>query len=59
MQTLVMSEGDKWVIAQASTVARALNSGNEGKPVQVAGEAVRKFTTKELGKAGLIASLED
>lgn len=59
MQTLVMSEGDKWVTAQASTVARALNSGNEGKPVRVAGEAVRKFTTKELGKAALIASLED
>ncbi|PPQ92387.1 hypothetical protein CVT25_008737 [Psilocybe cyanescens] len=59
MQTLIMSEGDKWVYAQASTVSRALNSGTEGKPVQVAGEAVRKFATKELGKADLIASLED
>jgi hypothetical protein len=54
-----MSEGDKWVFAQVATVSRALNSGGEGKPVQVAGEAVRKFTTRELGKAGLIASLED
>ena len=59
LQTLVMSEGDKWVFAQVATVSRALNSGSEGKPVQVAGEAVRKFTTRELGKAGLIASLED
>jgi membrane protein required for beta-lactamase induction len=59
MQTLIMSEGDKWVYAQVSTVARALNSGLKGKPVQVASEAVRKFTTKELGKAALIASLED
>ncbi|KDR83835.1 hypothetical protein GALMADRAFT_262202 [Galerina marginata CBS 339.88] len=59
MQTLIMSEGDKWVYAQVSTVSRALNSGTEGKPVQVAGGAVRKFATKELGKADLIASLED
>lgn len=59
MQTLIMSEGDKWVYSQASTVSRALNTGTEGKPVRVAGEAVRKFATKELGKADLIASLED
>lgn len=59
LQTLIMSEGDKWVFAQVSTVSRALNSGSESKPVQVAGEAVRKFVTRELGKAGLIASLED
>ena len=59
MQTLVMSEGDKWVYSQASTVSRALNAGPEGKPVRVAGEAVRRFATKELGKADLIASLED
>ncbi|KAF9534831.1 hypothetical protein CPB83DRAFT_843014 [Crepidotus variabilis] len=59
MQTLIMSEGDKWVFAQVSTIARALNAGSDGKPVQAAGEAVRKFATKELGKADLIASLED
>ena len=59
MQTLIMSEGDRWVFSQVSEVARALNSGNEGKPVQVAGAAVRRFATKELGKADLIASLED
>jgi len=54
-----MSEGDKWVFAQVATVSRALTSGSESKPVQVAGEVVRKFATRELGKAGLIASLED
>jgi len=59
MQTLVMSEGDKWVYAQVSTVSRALNAGKYGKPVQVAGACVRRFATKELGKADLIASLED
>lgn len=59
MQILVMSEGDKWVYAQVSIVSRALNAGTDGKPVQVAGACVRKFATKELGKADLIASLED
>jgi hypothetical protein len=59
MQILVMSEGDKWVYAQVSTVSRALNAGKGGKPVQVAGACVRRFATKELGKADLIASLED
>ncbi|KAF8165428.1 hypothetical protein B0H34DRAFT_689148 [Crassisporium funariophilum] len=59
MQTLIMSEGDKWVWAQVSTVSRALSAGTEGQPVQVAGAAVRKFATKELGRAELIASLED
>ncbi|KAF9569020.1 hypothetical protein CPC08DRAFT_702140 [Agrocybe pediades] len=59
MQTLIMSEGDKWVFAQVAVVARALAAGNAGKPVEVAGSSVRKFATKELGKAELIASLED
>lgn len=59
MQTLIMSEGDKWVYAQVSTISRALRSGPEGKAVLAAGAAVRKFATKELGKADIIASLED
>ena len=59
MQTLIMSEGDKWVWAQVSMVSRELNAGPEGKPVTMAGAAVRRFTTKELGKADMIASLED
>lgn len=54
-----MSEGDKWVLAQASTVARALSTGTTGQPVNTAESAVRKFATKELGKADLIATLED
>jgi hypothetical protein len=40
-------------------VSRELNAGSEGKPVTMAGVAVRRFTTKELGKADMIASLED
>lgn len=59
MQTLIMSEGDKWVFAQVAVVARALAAGTAGKPVHVAGASVRRFATKELGKADLIASLED
>lgn len=59
MQTLIMSEGDKWVWAQVSTIARALNAGTEGEPVKLAGSCVRKFATQKLGKADLIATLED
>ncbi|EMD41083.1 hypothetical protein CERSUDRAFT_111656 [Gelatoporia subvermispora B] len=59
LQTLVMSEGDKWVRSQVDNVAIALRLGPEGKPLQVADEAVRSFATKGLGKADLITSLED
>jgi hypothetical protein len=59
LQTLIMSEGDKWVMAQAASVSLALRGGTAGKPVTTAQSAVRKFATKELGKAGVIASLED
>lgn len=60
MQCLIMSEGDKWVWAQTSTVALALRAGTEGKPVQAAEQAVRKFATKELGKVNhTLAALED
>lgn len=59
MQCLIMSEGERWVWAQTATVALALRSGGEGKPVDCADQAVRKFATKELGKATLIAALED
>ncbi|KAG9317556.1 hypothetical protein JVU11DRAFT_1762 [Chiua virens] len=58
-KTLVMSEGDKWIRAQVSTVSLALRSGTAGKPVDTASAAVRKFATKELSKADAIASLED
>ncbi|KAK0453581.1 hypothetical protein EV421DRAFT_1765080 [Armillaria borealis] len=59
LQTLIMSEGDKWVWAQVSNVSLALRAGTTGEPVKAASSAVRKFATKELGKAALIASLED
>lgn len=59
MQTLIMSEGDQWVVNQVTDVSLALRSGTAGKPVSVAQRAVRRFATKELGKAKSIAALED
>lgn len=54
-----MSEGDKWVEAQVASVAGSLREGTSGKPVQNAESTVRKFATKQLGKAESIAALED
>ena len=54
-----MSEGDKWVLGQVTLVSRALKVDSSSKPVQEAEAAVRRFATRELGKADLIASLED
>ncbi|KAL0570756.1 hypothetical protein V5O48_011199 [Marasmius crinis-equi] len=59
MQTLIMSEGDKWVANRISDIMLALRAGTAGEPVQAAETAVRKFATRELGKAELIATLED
>lgn len=59
MQTLIMSEGERWVNDQTHNVSLALRAGPEGKPVHTAEAIVRKFATRELGKAELIASLED
>ncbi|KAJ3741230.1 hypothetical protein DFH05DRAFT_1505169 [Lentinula detonsa] len=59
LQTLIMSEGEKWIHAQTSNVMIALRAGIAGEPVKTADAAVRKFATRELGKAELIASLED
>ncbi|KAK7049612.1 hypothetical protein VNI00_005643 [Paramarasmius palmivorus] len=59
MQTLIMSEGDKWVYNRISDVSLALKTGTAGRPVHLAENAIRKFATRELGKAELIASLED
>lgn len=59
MQTLIMSEGDKWIHNVVASVTIALRAGTRGKPVQTADSAVRKFATRELGRAELIASLED
>lgn len=59
MQTLIMSEGEKWVQDQTVAVAIALRSGTEGKPVETAEAAIRKFATRELGRASYISALED
>ncbi|KAJ7507712.1 hypothetical protein B0H11DRAFT_1704780 [Mycena galericulata] len=59
LQTLIMSQGEVWVMGQAGNVGLALRAGTEGHPVQTADAAVRKFATRELGKADLIATLAD
>lgn len=59
MQTLIMSEGDKWIHSSVASVSIALRAGNEAKPVNTASQAVRKFATRELSKAEAIAALDD
>ncbi|RDX53100.1 hypothetical protein OH76DRAFT_1399703 [Lentinus brumalis] len=59
LQTLIMSEGDSWIALTTADVAASLRMETDGKPVHTAGSAVRSFATKNLGKADLIASLED
>ncbi|KAJ6538597.1 hypothetical protein B0H10DRAFT_2140615 [Mycena sp. CBHHK59/15] len=59
LQTLIMSQGETWVLGQAANIGLALKAGTEGHPVKTADSAVRKFATKELGKSDLIATLED
>jgi hypothetical protein len=54
-----MSQGETWVLGQAANVGLALRAGTEGHPVSTADAAVRKFATRELGKADLIATLAD
>ncbi|VDC04094.1 unnamed protein product [Peniophora sp. CBMAI 1063] len=62
MQTLIMSEGEKWVHEQISNTGTALRAGNIVQPVQSARSAVQSFATKQLknlGEGQTIASLED
>ncbi|KAF8332775.1 uncharacterized protein EI90DRAFT_2918273 [Cantharellus anzutake] len=59
LQTLIMSEGDKWVRNSVESVSLCLQGGIEGKPVAAANNAVRSFATKEMTKAEGIAALED
>lgn len=59
MQTLIMSEGDKWVLSESHEISLSLRAGVDGRPVHTAEAAVRKFATKQLQKADFIAALED
>lgn len=59
MQTLIMSEGEKWVQDQTVAIAIALRLGTDGKPVANAEMCTRKFATRELGRANYIHGLED
>lgn len=59
MQALVMSEGDDWIREQMKLVATALRQGPSACPLEVARTSVRRVATHALGKAPLIADLED
>ena len=59
LQTLIMSEGEKWLAMQVTSIAGLLREGPEGKAVHNANITVRGFATKQLGKADIIATLED
>jgi len=59
MQTLVMSEGDVWIQEHVKLVGTALRQGSSACPVKVARTSVKRVATHALGKAPLIADLED
>ena len=54
-----MSEGDTWVQEQVKLVRMALRQGPSARPVGVARASVKRVATHALGKAPLIADLED
>jgi hypothetical protein len=58
LQTLVMSEGDMWIQEQVKLVESALR-GSSAHPVEVARSSIKRVATRALGKAPLIADLED
>ncbi|KAN0131488.1 hypothetical protein V8E53_010865 [Lactarius tabidus] len=59
LQTLVMSEGDTWIREQVKLVGTALRRGPSARPVEVARSTIKRVATRALGKAPLIADLED
>jgi hypothetical protein len=59
LQTLVMSEGDSWIQEQVKLVGTALRQGPSACPVEVARTSVKRVATHALGKAPLIADIED
>lgn len=59
LQVIIMSEGEKWVLESAQSLALALRSGGRlGKPVESAEKLVDKWVGREL-KAEQIASVAD
>jgi hypothetical protein len=59
LQTLVMSEGDAWIQEHVKLVGNALRQGSSAHPVEVARTSIKRVATRALGKAPLIADLED
>jgi hypothetical protein len=54
-----MSEGDSWIQDQVKIVGAALKQGPSACPVEVARTSVKRVATHALGKAPLIADIED
>ena len=54
-----MSEGDAFIYKSVGDLTLALRAGPPSKPVELAGELVRKFMTKELRGVDGIAAVED
>ncbi|KAI9448217.1 hypothetical protein H4582DRAFT_1899286 [Lactarius indigo] len=59
LKTLVMSEGDTWIREQVKLVGTALRRGPSAHPVEVARSSIKRVATRALGRAPLIADLED
>ncbi|KAK4054538.1 hypothetical protein OIV83_001032 [Microbotryomycetes sp. JL201] len=58
LQTIIMSEGDRWIQSASHTVALALRRGPQGRPVHTATSLVNKWVGREL-KQQEIASVSE
>ncbi|KAM0791285.1 hypothetical protein ACM66B_005759 [Microbotryomycetes sp. NB124-2] len=58
LQTIIMSEGEKWIQSSSHNVALALRQGPQGRPVHTAQSLVNKWVGREL-KQQEIASVSD
>ncbi|KAK4056655.1 hypothetical protein OIO90_002207 [Microbotryomycetes sp. JL221] len=48
LQTIIMSEGDRWIQSASHTVALALRQGSQGRPVTTSESLVNKWVGREL-----------
>jgi hypothetical protein len=58
LQTIVMSEGDKWIRKASHQEALALRAGPSGKPVEAAEKMLAKWMSRELKKSQIAAVQE-
>ncbi|CDZ98033.1 hypothetical protein [Phaffia rhodozyma] len=59
LQVLIMSEGEKFLSKSMSDISLALRAGPPERPVELAGEMVRKFATKDLRGVDGLSAVED